>query len=218
MGVTVGANGRTVVHKGSGGTSVASPDICRTQIGPVVVPIPYVNTAMSSDLDGGAQTVKADGNPLGHAKSNFKKSIGDEAGDKKGTASGTIQKQAEFTSSSFDVQVEGNGVARAFDTMIHNNKNTPPAPLMQAPLVQAIMDETPVIPEQNVVTVFVKDPFGNPIEGLEMEMNVDGVTKTVQTMSRGQVVHVTSNESCDIQMSHEGIYLEERNDQGSGTK
>ncbi|VVS91543.1 DUF4150 domain-containing protein [Desulfoluna spongiiphila] len=207
MGVTVGANGRTVVHKSSGGTSVASPDVCRTQIGPVVVPIPYANTAMSSDLDGGAQTVKADGNPLGHAKSNFKKSIGDEAGDKKGTASGTIQKQAEFTSSSFDVQVEGNGVVRAFDTMIHNNKNTPPAPLMQAPLVQEIMDETPVIPEQGKVEMRFLDPFGEPLEGLELEVDVDGGKEIKTTMANGQIIHITDQKSTTIKVKNQNMNL-----------
>ncbi|VFQ44907.1 DUF4150 domain-containing protein [Desulfoluna butyratoxydans] len=210
MGVTVGANGRTVVHKGSGGTSVASPDICRTQIGPVVVPIPYVNTAMSSDLDGGAQTVKADGNPLGHAKSNFKKSIGDEAGDKKGTASGTIQKQAEFTSSSFDVQVEGNGVARAFDTMIHNNKNTPPAPLMQAPLVQEIMDETPVIPEQGKVEMRFLDPFGEPMEGLELDVEIDGEKGVLVTQSIGQIVHLSEKETVKLFVKNPNMDLKEK--------
>ncbi|SCY20857.1 DUF4150 domain-containing protein [Desulfoluna spongiiphila] len=205
MGVTVGANGRTVVHKSSGGTSVASPDVCRTQIGPVVVPIPYANTAMSSDLDGGAQTVKADGNPLGHAKSNFKKSIGDEAGDKKGTASGTIQKQAEFTSSSFDVQVEGNGVVRAFDTMIHNNKNTPPAPLMQAPLVQEIMDETPVIPEQGKVEMRFVDPFGDPMEGFELEVEVDGKKEIKTAMAQGQIVHVSEKEKVTLSVMNNHI-------------
>lgn len=209
MGVTVGANGRTVVHKGSGGTSVAFPDICRTQVGPAVVPIPYANTAKSSDLDGGAQTVKADGNPLGHAKSNFKKSIGDEAGDKKGMASGTIQKQAEFTSFSFDVQVEGNGVTRAFDTMIHNNKNTPPAPLMQAPLVQEIMDETPVIPEQGKVEMRFLDPFGEPLEGLELEVEVDGRKEIKTTMANGQIIHVSEKETATQSVKNNHIDLKE---------
>jgi len=209
MGVTVAANKRTVVHADSGGTSLAFPDVCLTQVGPAVVPIPYPNVAMSSDLGGGAQTVKADGNPLGHEKSNFKKSIGDEAGDKKGMASGSIQKQAEFTSFSFDVQVEGNGVVRAFDTMIHNNKNTPPAPLMQAPLVQEIMDETPVIPEQGKVEMLFVDPFEEPMEGLELEVDVDGKKEIKTTMAQGQIVHVSEKEKATLSVKNNHIDLKE---------
>lgn len=210
MGVTVGANKRTVVHKGSGGTSVAFPDVCLTQVGNTVVPIPYPNTAVSADLDLGAQTVKADGNPIGHEKSNFKKSTGDEAGSKKGIASGAIQKQAEFTSFSFDVQVEGKGVVRAFDTMVHNNKNTPPTPLMQPPLVQEIMDETPVIPEQGKMEIIFLDPFGEPMEGLELEVEVDGKKNILITQSRGQIVHISEKESVTLSVVSTNIDFKEK--------
>ena len=73
MGVTIGVNNRTVVHKGSGGKSIAFPDVCLTPVGSSVVPIPYPNIAVSSDMDNGAKTVKSDGNPMGHEKSIFKK-------------------------------------------------------------------------------------------------------------------------------------------------
>lgn len=36
---------------------------------------------------------------------------------------------------SFDVEVEGKSVPRAMDLMLHNDKNTPPAPVMQGPVV-----------------------------------------------------------------------------------
>ena len=42
--------------------------------------------------------------------------------------------KAEFISYSFDVKAEGKGVARALDLMLHNSKNTPPSPVVQAPL------------------------------------------------------------------------------------
>ena len=45
------------------------------------------------------------------------------------------QRKAEFVNFSFDVKVEGKGVARAFDLMLHNDKNTPPFPLLQGPVV-----------------------------------------------------------------------------------
>jgi hypothetical protein len=33
------------------------------------------------------------------------------------------------------VKFEGKGVARAFDIMLHNDKNTPPFPVLQAPII-----------------------------------------------------------------------------------
>jgi len=50
-------------------------------------------------------------------------------------ASGKIKGKAEFVNYSFDVKFEGKGVARAFDLMLHNDKNTPPFPVMQGPVV-----------------------------------------------------------------------------------
>ena len=48
---TVFANGRSIVHKGDGQTNVgAIPDVCKTPSPGGPVPIPYVNTAMNSNL------------------------------------------------------------------------------------------------------------------------------------------------------------------------
>ena len=47
------ANKRGINHKGSGGMSIAFPDVCKTPIGPAVVPIPYPNIGKSSDASGG---------------------------------------------------------------------------------------------------------------------------------------------------------------------
>jgi hypothetical protein len=43
--------------------------------------------------------------------------------------------KAEFVSYSFDVKAEGKNVPRALDLMLHNNKNTPPSPVIQPPLI-----------------------------------------------------------------------------------
>ncbi|MBU1172247.1 MAG: DUF4150 domain-containing protein [Proteobacteria bacterium] len=184
MAATVAVNKRTVVHKKSDGTSVAFPDICLTQCGPPVVPIPYPNIGKSSDLDNGASTVTADGQPMGHEKSFFSKTTGDEAGDKKGVASGTTAAKAEFVSFSFDVFVEGKSVVRANDLMIHNNKNTPPTPLMQPPLVQQIVDETPEIPEQGKIEVEFIDPFGEKMSGVEFETEINGEKQCTASVQR----------------------------------
>ncbi|GAB7225438.1 hypothetical protein VoSk93_46590 [Vibrio owensii] len=126
MAATIGANGLSVVHKGSGGEANASvPDVCLTKVGKPVVPIPYGNNAKSSDLANGSTTVTADGgNSIALQGSKFSKSTGDAAGDKKGVSSGTIEGEAQFVTSSSNVLIEGKGVARQSDQMTMNNGNT----------------------------------------------------------------------------------------------
>jgi len=135
MGVTVGVNGRSVVHKSSGGVTICFPDICKTPVGPAIVPIPYPNIAKSGDTAKGTKTIKCDGNPVCVKTSNFSTSTGDEPGVAKGVASSKIKGIAEFVGYSFDTKFEGKNVPRAFDLMLHNNKNTPPFPVLQKPIV-----------------------------------------------------------------------------------
>ncbi len=144
MGVTVGVNNRSVVHKGSGGITIAFPDVCLTPVGPAIVPIPYPNIAQSSDSDKASKTVKCDGNPVCLKDSNFKTSTGDEGGGQKGVASGKIKGKAEFVSYSMNVKVEGKNVPRAMDLMLHNDKNTPPVPVLQKPIAGMVSEEKPV--------------------------------------------------------------------------
>ncbi|MEF1300974.1 DUF4150 domain-containing protein, partial [Vibrio owensii] len=126
MASTIGANGLSIVHKGSGGEANASvPDVCLTKVGKPVVPIPYGNNAKSADLVDGSTSVTADGgNSIALQGSKFSKSTGDAAGDKKGVSSGTIEGEAQFVTSSPDVLIEGKGVARQSDQMTMNNGNT----------------------------------------------------------------------------------------------
>lgn len=142
MGVTVGVNNLSVVHKSSSGVTIAFPDVCKTPIPPAgPVPIPYPNIAKSSDTDKGTKKVKADGNPVCVKDSNFKTSVGDEPGTAKGVVSSKTSGKAEFVNFSFDVKFEGKNVARAFDLMLHNDKNTPPFPVLQAPIIVISMEE-----------------------------------------------------------------------------
>jgi hypothetical protein len=86
---------------------------------------------MSSDTAKGTKKVRCDGNPVCVEDSNFSMSTGDEAGAAGGLMSGKIKGKAEFVNFSFDVQFEGKNVPRAFDLMLHNDKNTPPFPVLQ---------------------------------------------------------------------------------------
>lgn len=135
MAVSVGVNFLSVVHADSGGVSMAFPDVCKTPSPAGPIPIPYPNVAKSSDTAQGATTVKCDGNPVCVKDSNFSMSTGDEAGSAGGVVSGKIKGKAEFVNFSFDVKIEGKNVPRALDLMLHNDKNTPPFPLVQGPAV-----------------------------------------------------------------------------------
>lgn len=139
MGVTVGVNHLSVVHKGSGGITPCFPDVCKTPVGSAIVPIPYPNIAKSSDTDKAAKKVKCDGKPVSVKSSNFKTSVGDEPGVSKGIASSKTKGKAEYVNYSFDTKVEGKNVPRAFDLMLHNDKNTPPFPVIQKPIVSIPM-------------------------------------------------------------------------------
>ena len=135
MSVTVGVNYLSVVHASSNGVSPCFPDVCQTPSPAGPIPIPYPNIAKSSDAGKTAKKVSADGEKICVKDSNFSISTGDEAGSIGGVASGKIKGKAEFINYSFDVKAEGKNVPRAFDLMLHNDKNTPPFPVLQGPVV-----------------------------------------------------------------------------------
>ena len=136
MAVTVGVNDLSVVHASSSGTTIAFPDVCKTPSPGGPIPIPYPNIAQSSDTADGTTKVKCDGNPTCISSSNFRMSTGDEPGTAGGgVVSNKIKGKAEFVNFSFDVKFEGKNVERAFDLMLHNDKNTPPFPVLQGPVI-----------------------------------------------------------------------------------
>lgn len=138
MAATMNVNNRTVVHKDSGGVATNFPDVCKTQCGPPVIPIPYPNIAMSSNTAKGSKTVKVDSNPIMLQGSNFSTSTGDEPGALGGIVSGCTKGKAEFVNYSFDVIVEGKSTPRLGDMMLQNKGsafNTPPMPEVQPPMI-----------------------------------------------------------------------------------
>lgn len=120
---TVYANSRGVVHKGSGGTSVVFPDVCKTPTNAGPIPIPYPNTGMSSNTAKGPTTVKTDGQMPMVKGAVYTMTTGDEAGSVGGVVSGTFKQIAEFMLYSFDVKFEGKNVCRLGDPLFHNKKN-----------------------------------------------------------------------------------------------
>ena len=123
MAKTTFANTLGIVHQGSGSTSIVFPDVCKTQIGNAIVPIPYPNIGKAEDADKGPKSVVVDGKMPMVKGAVYTKSSGDEAGSKKGLMSGTNKDECEFMMYSFDVKFEGKNVCRLGDPLFHNKKN-----------------------------------------------------------------------------------------------
>ncbi len=134
MAVTVAANARTLVHAASNGVTIAFPDVCKTPAA-LGAPLPYPNIARSADAAKTAKRTTADGKPICLKRSELSTSCGDEPGSAGGVISQKIKGRAHPASASGDVQVEGSGVVRAFDLWLHNDRNTPPFPILQPPLI-----------------------------------------------------------------------------------
>jgi len=136
MATSVGVNKLSIVNVDTNGVTIAFPDVCKTPSPGGPVPVPYPNIAKSSDTAQGTKKVEVDGKPVCVKDSIFSTSTGDEGGSAGGgVSSGKIKGKAEFVNFSFDVQFEGKNVPRSFDLMLHNDKNTPPAPVLQGPVV-----------------------------------------------------------------------------------
>ena len=123
MGQTTFANMRGIAHKGSSGLSIVFPDVCKTPIGPSMVPIPYPNIGMSSDTSKGPKSVKTDKKMPMVKKAIYTKSTGDEPGVGKGLISSKQMGECEFMMFSFDVKFEGKNACRMGDPLFHNKKN-----------------------------------------------------------------------------------------------
>jgi hypothetical protein len=166
MGNLVFANMRAVCHKGSSGKSVASmPDVCLSPPPPPAgpVPVPYPNTAMASDLADGSKDTFVQGNPICLSdKSCFSKSSGDEGGTQGGgLLSHKTQGKVYFSSWSMDVKVEGEGVCRHLDMVMHNAasfpRNTPTWPYLDSlQVVGGVVVEGPC---KGVDTKFMLVPY-----------------------------------------------------------
>ncbi|MCH9687927.1 MAG: DUF4150 domain-containing protein [Deltaproteobacteria bacterium] len=117
------ANCRGIAHAGSGGMSIAFPDVCKTPSPAGPVPIPYPNIARSADTADGPATVKCDGKMPMVKGATYSKSSGDEAGTAGGVASSVNRDVAEFMLYSFNVKMDGKNVCRLGDPMFHNKKN-----------------------------------------------------------------------------------------------
>ena len=118
-------NGRSAIHAGSPGQSMAFPDVnlCPPTPPAGPIPLPLPNFAKAADLQGGAGSVTIGGNPMGKQSSFFAKSTGNESAQSTGggVVSHVVQGKAYFTSFSVDVSIEGEPAVRHLDMMTHNH-------------------------------------------------------------------------------------------------
>jgi Domain of unknown function (DUF4150) len=122
--VTVFANSRKVTHKGSGQTEVAAPpDVCKTPSPGGPIPVPYVNSAMDSQLAKGSKRTSIEGHPIALENSNIRTSVGDEPGTLGGLISSKFKGKLTWGTSSADVVIEGKGVVRFMDVTNHNGNS-----------------------------------------------------------------------------------------------
>jgi hypothetical protein len=120
---TTFTNFKGIVHKGSGGTSIVFPDVCKTPAAPSPVPIPYPNLGKYSDTIKGPTTVKTDGQMPMVKGSQYSQSYLDEPGTLGGIISQVNRNVCEFLMYSFDVKFEGKNVCRMSDPLWQNKKN-----------------------------------------------------------------------------------------------
>jgi hypothetical protein len=126
------ANGREVSAKKDGNESIcAMPDVCNSPPSPPAgpIPIPYPNTAYTSNTSSGSKTVFIGGDEVGLKNaSDYKKSTGDEAATRglgMNLTTHTIQGKMHHAAWSMDVKIEGKNAIRHMDMTTHNHMNTP---------------------------------------------------------------------------------------------
>ena len=120
---TVFVNGRGVAHAGSGGKSIAFPDLCNTPSPAGPVPMPYPNLAESAKVSDGPTSVKVDGSMPAVKGAKYSSSSGNEAGTNGGVMSGCTQGEAEFMNYSNDTRFDDRNVCRLADPLFQNKKN-----------------------------------------------------------------------------------------------
>lgn len=118
------ANGRSILHKGSGNTHTsAAPDVCKVPTPGGPVPTPFVNSAQDSMLAKGSKSVTINGHPVALTDSELSTSTGDEPGTAGGLISSKFKGKMTWGSGSVDVKIEGKGVVRFLDVTLHNGNS-----------------------------------------------------------------------------------------------
>ncbi|MFC1574149.1 DUF4150 domain-containing protein [Candidatus Latescibacterota bacterium] len=108
----------------AGGQCFAIPDTCMTPAPPgPIVPIPYPNTGMMNQAKKTSPKVKFAGKEVVTLKSEIPKSMGDEAGVKKGVVSQKNMDKILFKKGSSKVKVQGQPCIYLTAMSSHNGAN-----------------------------------------------------------------------------------------------
>ena len=114
----------------AGGMSQAMPDVCKTPspAGPVPIPYPNIASFTQADPSSCSKKVKILNQPIFCQGSKIMMTSGDEAGSVGGLVCSKIKGTAEAMKFSMKLKVEGKAVVFHTCMLLHNDKNTPPAP------------------------------------------------------------------------------------------
>ncbi|MEI7636767.1 MAG: DUF4150 domain-containing protein [Syntrophus sp. (in: bacteria)] len=112
--------------KAGGQETITVPDICKTVVGPSVVPMPYPAIGMPSTGNPSTTKVFIDGAMALTKASKVQPTSGDEAGASGGggVVSSKVMGPIEYIMSSTKVKLEGNPAVRMTDTVKINDGNT----------------------------------------------------------------------------------------------
>ena len=112
--------------KSAGTAMITVPDMCKTVVGPAVVPLPYPTTGMAATGEPTAIKVFIVGAQALTKMSQIMPTNGDQPGASGGggVVSSEIMGPAQFIMSSMKVKIEGMPAVRMTDTMKINNGNT----------------------------------------------------------------------------------------------
>jgi len=107
------------------GQVMCPADVCKTPAPPgPPIPMPYVNTAMTTLANPTSLKVLVGGCPALTKSSKISMSMGDNPGVAGGVVSGSFMGECEFISASFKVKFEGKPVVRQLDQAKSNKGNT----------------------------------------------------------------------------------------------
>jgi Toxin PAAR-like domain len=112
----------------AGGMCLAMPDVCKTPILGVPVPIPYPNIAQVSNADDCVDKVVIEKKKTVVESSKMSRSMGDEAGVQGGIISSTQMDEVNFETYSSKVYAKGKKICHLTSMSSHNggkNANMP---------------------------------------------------------------------------------------------
>lgn len=109
----------------AGGMCLGFPDVCKTPILGVPVPIPYPNMAQVSNAKKTVSKVVIENKETCVKPSKMKSSSGDEAGVQNGVISNKIMKKVVYKKASSKVQFKGKKAVYHTAMTAHNKGNFP---------------------------------------------------------------------------------------------